>query len=103
MDGRAGYCGETGHRSERAVRKYKRSCLEVSENGSKILDPPAPKVLETETVALCGENTHVQETACASNLSETKLESIEKTENRVTTHLTNRGFKFENCKISFNF
>lgn len=39
----------TGHRSERAVRKYKRSCLKVSDNVSKILDPPAPKVLKTET------------------------------------------------------
>lgn len=64
------------------------------------MDPPAPKVLKTETAAPCGEYTHVQETACADNLSETTLESIEKAEKRALLYLTNRGFKFENYKIS---
>lgn len=94
---------KTGHRSEWVVRKFKRSCREVSENVSKILNPPALKVLKTEATAPCGENSHVQETVCANNLSDTKLESIGKAEKRDMTDLTNRGFKFENCKISFNF
>lgn len=33
----------TGHRSEKAVRKYKRSSDEIQEKVSSVLDPPAPK------------------------------------------------------------
>jgi len=33
----------TGHRSEKAVRKYKQSCSEISKKVSAVLDPPALK------------------------------------------------------------
>lgn len=92
-----------GHRSERAVQKYKRYCQEVSENVSKNVDPPAPKIFKTEATAPCGENTHIQETVYNENLPETKLDSIGKAEKRAMTDLTKRGFKFENCKIVLNF
>lgn len=61
------------------------------------LDPPAPKIFKTEAAAPCGGNTHFQETVCAENMPETRLESIGKAEKRAMTDLTNSGFKIENC------
>ncbi|XP_062598710.1 zinc finger MYM-type protein 3-like [Saccostrea cucullata] len=99
----------TGHRSERAVRKYKRSCPEVAENVSKILDPPAPKAMKMETPYDENDN---QEPMCAENTLEKVCESLQsmasssnsskQIDNRAMADLTNK-FQFENCKISFNF
>lgn len=50
--------------------------------------------------APCGKIPSPRNCVCL-NLPKTKLKAIGKAEKRATTDLTNRGFKFENCIISF--
>jgi hypothetical protein len=99
----------TGHRSERAVRKYKRSCPEVAETVSKVLDPPAPKALKTEMSngkIVRDENTPEKNVSVSlepEKKMSVSLESFGKADKRAMADSTTQAFQFENCKISFNF
>ena len=57
----------TGHRSEKSVRKYKRSSDEISENVSNVLNPPSNKKIvksENRDVALGMEIENQNATDC---------------------------------------
>lgn len=59
----------TGHRSEKAVRKYKRSSGEIQEKVSSVLDPPAPKKVKPESPPSTCTGTRTT----AENVSATKV------------------------------
>ena len=81
----------TGHRSEKAVRKYKQSCSTVTKRVSKVLDPPAATGSEND------ENLE-------SSAKIRKIEPLSAPENTTGpfSDITNRPY-FSNCQISFNY
>ena len=72
----------TGHRSERSVRKYKRSSDEIADKVSDILNPPPAKQIKLET--------HT-ESMDIDNGSE------------IDSNNNSARPLFQNCTISFNY
>lgn len=87
----------TGHRSEKAVRKYKRSSDEIQEKVSYVLDLPVPKKVKPESTPL----------TCTTdeNMSATKLCAFvpQQGRNALKEISENSSTYFQNCQISFNF
>ena len=82
----------TGHRSEKAVRKYKRSSDEIDENVSNILNPPnscTKRVKAEESVQMDCSTGDCSGTASITNRN-------------VLRDITEKSV-FQNCQIAFNF
>ena len=92
----------TGHRSERALRQYKRATPAVMTRTSAVLDPPQRPIkrvkTETETCMKTETETCVK--------TETKMNDTEKqmdlTIRKPLENLTNRGASFSSCVFHFN-
>ena len=84
----------TVHRSEKAVRKYKRSSDEISENVSNILIPPTP----------CSKKIKKEESAESMEYSVEKLPkaAVVASNGTVLRDITEKSV-FQNCHIAFNF
>ncbi|KAK3102881.1 hypothetical protein FSP39_014619 [Pinctada imbricata] len=88
--------GRTGHRSEKAVRKDKRSSEAIAERVSAVLDPPEDPS-KMEEMDMC---------ASAKILDQTQDENVDQEmctpAKRALADLTNQNV-FQNCSVSFNF
>lgn len=89
----------TGHRSEKACRKYKVPSSEVLKRTSAALNPPSPKRVKSETEAMSDENVKVG--LC-------KTETPNSCESKATlSDITNKlgsasdGVFFTNCTFQF--
>lgn len=84
----------TGHRSERALRQYKRATPAVMTRTSAVLDPPQRPIKRVKT----------ETETCVK--TETKMNDTEKqmdlTIRKPLENLTNRGASFSNCVFHFN-
>lgn len=92
----------TGHRSERALRQYKRATPAVMARTSAVLDPPECPIkrvkTETETCVKSETETFLKtEAKMKDTESKFDLAIREPLEN-----LTNRGASFNNCVFHFN-
>lgn len=99
----------TGHRSEKAVRKYKRSSGEIQEKVSSVLDPPAPKKVKPESPP----STCTGTCTTAENVSATKVCAdidvawpkcfVPQQGRNALKEISENSTYFKNCQISFNF
>ena len=99
----------TGHRSEKSVRKYKRSSDEISENVSNVLNPPSNKKIvksENRDVALGMEIENENATDCKSeknpNAADGRSARVTCTETVPFRDITDKTV-FQNCQVAFNF
>lgn len=87
----------TGHRSEKAVRKYKRSSDEIQEKVSSVLDPPAPKKVKPEsTPSTCTTDENVSATKLCAFVPQQGRNALKEISENSSTY-------FQNCQIPFNF
>lgn len=84
----------TVHRSEKVVRKYKRSSDEISKNVSNIFNPPTP----------CSKKIKTEESAESMEYSVEKLPkaAVVASNGTVLRDITEKSV-FQNCHIAFNF
>ena len=81
----------TGHRSEKAVRKYKQTCPTFRKRVSKVLDPPSTRE--------CQENKENTEQSLPVKVQKMTVDDAPA---NAMTDITNRPY-FNNCQISFNY
>lgn len=98
----------TGHRSEKAVRKYKRSSDEIQEKVSSVLDPPAPKKVKLESppstsTGTCTTAENVSATKVYADVAKPKCFVPQQGRNALKEISENSSTYFQNCQISFNF
>lgn len=98
----------TGHRSEKAVRKYKRSSDEIQEKVSSVLDPPAPKKVKLESppstsTGTCTTAENVSATKVCADVAKPKCFVPQQGRNALKEISENSSTYFQNCQISFNF
>lgn len=94
----------TGHRSEKAVRKYKTSSCEIQEKVSSVLDPPAPKKVKPESPpSTCtAENVSATKVCADIDVAKPKCFVPQQGRNALKEIFENSTY-FQNCQISFNF
>ena len=102
----------TGHRSEKSVRKYKRSSDEISENVSNVLNPPSSKIMKSEGRSVAETRKEIENTSPAECKMVMETENPSAAEGKSAPSIPIKAVPFrditdknvfQNCQVAFNF